>query len=237
MNRTGITKGASRYAGGSGTERTTQEVIEPTPVDGATSPPAPGYLSYLECDVMPTPGLAVHIRPIRADDAAPLVAFHEELTPRSVYRRFFSVHPTLSPAEVERFTCVDYVDRLALVAYVADRLVAVVRYDRSPGGAEAEVALVVADALQHHGIATLMLKMLASAAWRSGITAFVASTLAENREMLSVFRHSGFQVSTHLSGGIVEVRFSIDPTTEREYTERSSAPVGSEPRSKGPLPC
>ena len=97
--------------------------------------------------------------------------------------------------EVERFTRVDYVNRLALVAEDNSGLVAVARYDRTPGTAEAEVAFVVADQYQHHGIGTLLLERLAAAAWQRGITAFVATTLAENREMLQVFADSVFQVT------------------------------------------
>lgn len=194
-----------------------RELKQPDP--GAVAPQkpsAPSYPADLECDVTTMLGTTVHARPIRPDDASRLVSFHQGLTSRSVYRRFFSVHPRLSDAEVERFTCVDYVNRLALIAEVGGRLVAVARYDRSPGSSEAEVAFVVADDLQHHGIATLLLELLAHAAWRSGITTFVASTLVENREMLDIFTHSRFDVSTSLDGGIVEVRFSIGPSYYRQ---------------------
>ena len=192
-------------------------VTQPDPVTTTSCAPGPAYPSDLECVVSTLLGATVHVRPIRPDDAAQLVTFHQGLSSRSVYRRFFSVHPTLSDAEVERFTCVDYVDRLALVAEVDGQIVAVARYDRSPGSPEAEVAFVVADVFQHRGIATMMLELLAYAAWRSGITTFVASTLAENREMLDVFRHSRFGASTHLMSGIVEVRFSIDPAAHQEH--------------------
>ena len=193
------------------------ELKQPDP-ETVTSkkPPAPGYPADLECDVTTMLGTTVHVRPIRPDDASRLVSFHQDLTFRSVYRRFFSVHPRLSDAEIERFTCVDYVDRLALIAEVDDRLVAVARYDRSPGTSEAEVAFVVADDLQHHGIATLLLELLAHAAWRTGVTTFVASTLVENRAMLDVFTNSRFDVSTRLEGGIVEVRFLIGPSYYRQ---------------------
>jgi GNAT superfamily N-acetyltransferase len=169
-------------------------------------------------------GTKVHVRAIRPDDASRLVTFHLALTPKSVYRRFFSIHPKLSEAEVERFTCVDYVDRLALIAEVGDRMVAVARYDRLAGTSEAEVAFVVTDELQHHGIATLLLELLAHAAWRSGITAFVASTLAENRAMLGVFTGSRFDVNTHLECGVVEVRFMIDPKSCAK-SERPDVPA------------
>jgi GNAT superfamily N-acetyltransferase len=156
-------------------------------------------------------GTNVYLRPIRPDDGPRLIDFHQHLSPRSVYRRFFFVHPTLSATEVGRFTCVDYVDRLAFIAEENNELVAVGRYDRSPGTAEAEVAFVVADQYQHHGIGTLLLEGLADAAWRNGITTFVADVLQENRDMLGVFMDSGFQVSTTIEDGTCSVRFPIEP--------------------------
>lgn len=185
------------------------------PSSAGDGPTLPRYPADLECDVTTMRGTTVHVRPICPDDAARLIAFHESLTPLSVYRRFFSFHATLSDSEVTRFTCVDYVDRLALIAEVDGRMIAVGRYDRLSGTADAEVAFVVADDFHHHGIATLLLELLAEAAWPCGITTFVASTLAENREMLSVFINSRFEVSTKLDCGVVEVRFSIDPGSYR----------------------
>jgi GNAT superfamily N-acetyltransferase len=190
------------------------------------------YPPELECDATTMSGTSVHVRPICPEDADRLVTFHSNLTPRSVYRRFFSNHPNLSEAEVHRFTCVDYVDRLALIAEVGGRLVAVARYDHLPGAPEAEVAFVVADDFQHHGIATLLLELLAEAAWRAGIRTFVASTLAENREMLGVFTGSRFEVSTNLDCGVVEVRFPIDP--ERTHHEKAG-PVLGQPAQKAQL--
>lgn len=195
---------------------------------------APGYPPDLECDVTTMLGTTVHVRPIQPDDAPRLVSFHQGLTSRSVYRRFFSIHPRLSDAEVQRFTRVDYVNRLALIAEVDGRLAAVARYDRSPGTSEAEVAFVVADDLQHHGIATLMLELLAHAAWRSGITTFIASALADNRDMLDIFSHSRFDVRTSLEGGIVEVRFPIGPSCHRQACK---IPGPRDPNPNEPSTC
>lgn len=153
--------------------------------------------------------MPVSLRPIRPDDAPQLIAFHRRLSPRSVYRRFFFAHPVLSAGEVERFTCVDSVDRLALVAEDGDELIAVGRYDRNPGSDEAEVAFVVADDHHHHGIATSLLVALATAAQRQGISTFVAYVLPENSEMLGVFRHSGFATSTTSDDGIITVRITL----------------------------
>lgn len=156
--------------------------------------------------------LRYHVRPIRPEDGPALVEFHRGLSPRSVYLRFFSAHPTLSEAEVARFTAVDYQDRLALVATVDDRLIAVARYDRTPGAAEAEVAFVVDDAYQHHGVGSELLDELADAALANGVTTFRAETLAENKTMIDVFHHAGFPVTSSIAFGTVTLRFPITPT-------------------------
>ena len=178
-------------------------------------PGAGRYPAELECRWMTRIGSIVQVRPIRADDGPRLLAFHRQLSPSSVYRRHFFVHPELSEAETEYFSRVDYLDRLALIAEDSGRLIAVGRYDRSPGTAEAEVAFVVADAYQHLGIGTMLLDHLADAARPVGITTFIASTLADNRTMLDVFLHSGFPVTTSSSGSVVGVRVSIGPRDPR----------------------
>src|SRR5579871_3499437 len=156
------------------------------PEGAPVTPDPPGYPRELERDVE-TEGLRYRVRPIRPDDGPRLVEFHARLSPRSVYLRFFTVHPTLSEAEVKRFTEVDYEDRLALVATIGDHLIAVARYDRPPGAAEAEVAFVVDDAYQHHGVGSELLDELADAAFANGVSTFRAETLAENRTMIDVF--------------------------------------------------
>jgi len=186
-----------------------------------------GYPDGLEREVAGADGLRYHVRPIRPDDAARLVAFHRQLSPHSVYMRFFTFHPTLTDAEVARFTTVDYADRLALVATVDDHLIGVGRFDRAPGETEAEVAFVVADQYQHHGIGSLLLDELVRAGRQRGVEVFKAETLAENSAMLDVFRHAGFAVTSGIEYGTVTLRFPIAPTDDyraalaaREATRR-----------------
>jgi len=182
--------------------------------------PLPGYPAELESEIRIGDGTTLHIRPIRPDDGQVLMVFHNSLSDQTVFRRYFYLHPRLSPAEIEHLTHVDYVDRLALVAEDADSLVAVGRYDRVPGTKEAEVAFVVADRYQHHGLGSLLLRRLAEAARERGIDAFTAETMAENRDMIDVFMASGFPVSSTCEWGTVTVHF---PILEDER-DRSGAP-------------
>ncbi len=156
----------------------------------------------------------LRIRPIRASDSLNLLSFHQHLSADSIYLRYFSFHPELSGDEIEHLTSVDYIDRLALVVEDRGELVGVARYDRYPGTTEAEVAFVIRDDYQHLGLGHRLLANLAAAAWALGITAFRAETLCRNREMMSVFRHSGFPMTTSVSAGEFSVRLAIEPTSD-----------------------
>lgn len=194
------------------------------------------YPDELERDVRTPSGTVLHLRPIRPDDAPKLVAFHSSLSAQSVYLRFFTFHPVLTAREVERFTHVDYVDRLAFVVMDGPRMVAVGRFDRVPGTRRAEVAFVVDDDYQHQGLGTLLADELAAAARARGIDEFVADTLAENTSMLEMFRRTGFPVRSSYEEGLVRVRFSIDPVPRYvEALERRETRRRLEPGAPAPL--
>jgi len=169
------------------------------------------YPSELETHVIVRSGSTMPLRPIRPDDADKLTEFHRRLSSDSIYRRYFSEHPTLSPDEVHHLTTLDYVDRMAFVIEDGDELIAVGRYDRSPNTSEAEVAFIVRDDFQHSGLGLRLLEVLAEAAWDRGIKTFTAETQVSNGNMLSVFLRSGFPVTTSVGGAEVSARFSIEP--------------------------
>ena len=150
-------------------------------------------------------GRTVLIRPILSSDSDALVRFHESLSRETTRLRFFTIHPHLTPREVERFTHVDHHDREALVALAGDDIIAVGRYDRIPGSTDAEVAFVVADEWQGHGLATVLLHELAARARAEGVTRFVAETLGENHPMQHVFVRSGLLVDSGWDAGVVHV--------------------------------
>jgi RimJ/RimL family protein N-acetyltransferase len=149
------------------------------------------------------------VRPIAPGDAGALVRFHSQLSRRSIQMRYFYPHLELRPDEVARLTQVDGSNRVAFVVEHDGELIAVGRYDRLDDPAVAEVAFLVADGFQHHGIASLLLKRLASRAREVGITTFRAEVLAENAPMLAVFRQSGFATESNRRGGPVSVTMDI----------------------------
>ncbi len=161
---------------------------------------------------MLTDGGTAHVRAIAPDDADRLRGFHAGLSKETVYNRFFAYRPSLSDADVARFTQVDHDDRVALVATLQTAIIGVVRYDRLPGSADAEVAFVIDDAHQGRGLGAVLLEHLAAAARERGVDRFVADVLPTNRAMLTVFRSAGYEVSRELADGYVSLDFPIRPT-------------------------
>ena len=150
-------------------------------------------------------GTLVDLREMQAHDDADLVRFHQTLSTETTYLRFFSVHPELSVGEVDRFTHVDHRDREAIVARIDGAIVGVARFDRIDDGDRAEVAFVVSDRWQGHGLGTTMFEALAARARDVGISCFVADTLPHNARMLRVFHDAGLPVSSHFADGVVRL--------------------------------
>jgi hypothetical protein len=67
------------------------------------------------------------------------VELHGHLEDRSVFLRFFGFHPAPSAPEAEHFACVDYVNRLAMVAEIDSQLIAVGRFESLPAGSTTRV--------------------------------------------------------------------------------------------------
>jgi GNAT superfamily N-acetyltransferase len=166
-------------------------------------------------------GETIYVRAIRPDDGPRLQAFHARLSTDSIVYRFFRYLPALPDADAQRFTHLDYVRRMALVAIDPraenESLVAVVRYEQVGPGL-AEVAFVVADLWQGQGIATALLRRLAAYARRRDIGAFLAITMASNSRMLDTLRHAGYPLAYNYDRDEVAVRLDITRPTEGEPT-------------------
>jgi len=161
-------------------------------------------------------GSSIQIRAIRPDDRARLVDHFKHLSPESVYFRFLGVKRTLTEADLDRFTRLDYATSFALVAVrysqAQERILGVGRYvaaAQAGGGAakSAEVAFAVADEYQGRGIGTLLLEHLGRIAFANGIERLNAMVLGSNTRMLEVFARSGYTVRQTIENGLVHVSF------------------------------
>jgi GNAT superfamily N-acetyltransferase len=153
----------------------------------------------------------ITIRPIRAEDKAPIVEAFHALEPRSIYLRFFFQKKELSEEELRRLTEPDSVREAVLVATIrtetGERIVGLGRY--TGDGECAQLAFTVEEAYQGRGIAGRLLRRLANVARENGVWRFEAHVLAENGPMLSVLRNSGLSLTEHERDGIVTVTLTL----------------------------
>lgn len=170
------------------------------------------YPAHWEADVLLRDGATARLRPVSPDDAAALQKMHEGQSQDSIYFRYFTYKSQLSAKELERFTVVDYVDRVAFVILLGDELMGIGRYDRLNDSTEAEVAFNISDVHQGRGLGSIFMEHLAVAARENGIRSFTAEVLPENRKMLKVFQAAGFETTRSFEDGVVMVEFPIDPT-------------------------
>ncbi|WP_018656936.1 GNAT family N-acetyltransferase [Actinomadura flavalba] len=172
-----------------------------------------GYPDRWEADVLLTDGGTAHLRPIRSEDAELLREFYARLSPETIYYRFFSPRPRLSEREIAHLTTVDYENRVAFIATIGGRMVAVVRYDRLSGRpGTAEVAFLVEDAHQGRGLGAVLLEHIAAAARERRVDRFVASVLPDNRRMTRVFREAGYRAEQRFEDGVIELVLDLEPT-------------------------
>jgi acetyltransferase len=112
-------------------------------------------------------GNQVTIRPIRPEDEPLMVKFHETLSDRSVYLRYFcslSLSRRVAHERLLRICFGDYDREMALVAERTDpgtgerRIIAVGRMNKLHAGNEAEVAVLVSDQYQKLGLGNELLR-------------------------------------------------------------------------------
>ncbi len=148
-------------------------------------------------------GTAVAIRPIRPEDEPMMARFHETLSDRSVYYRYFravSLEQRASHARLARLCFVDYAREIALVTIHEDpavgraEILGVGRLCRQPGTKEAEFAVVVSDRWQRRGLGTRLLTRLVEIGRKEGLARITGAILSENVEMRHVGERVGFTV-------------------------------------------
>jgi GNAT superfamily N-acetyltransferase len=155
-------------------------------------------------------GERIGVRPIRLADDDQLAGLHARLSPDSIYRRYFGFKPALSPAEILRFTDIAEEWRFALVGVRSTgELAGVARYEGQAGHTDAEIALIVDDALHHLGLGSRLLQRLVDVAVVSGMTSLTAVVLASNRPMLHLLEALHLPSTSARDSGSIEVRLQL----------------------------
>ena len=158
-------------------------------------------------------GARVVVRPIRPDDEAMMVRFHEGLSDRSVYMRYFhmmTLARRTAHARLSGICVVDFEREFVLVAEGGDgesgapAILGVARLQRAGEGGEAEFAVVVADRFQGLGVGGALMRQVIAVARREGASRLRADILSENGPMRRLCARTGIPVRPTSDPQVVE---------------------------------
>jgi len=162
-------------------------------------------------------GNDVVIRPIRPEDEPLLIIFHEKLSERSVYLRYFQPMKLTQRTSHERLTRICFIDYNREMALVAERkneagepeLLAVGRLSKIHGRDEGELAAVAIDAAQHKGLGTELYVRLIDVAREAKLKKLISVMLPENREMRALCVKLGFKMYSSLEDNMIRAELDL----------------------------
>ncbi|WP_431682381.1 GNAT family N-acetyltransferase [Kitasatospora sp. KL5] len=172
-------------------------------------------------------GTTTAIRPIEARDHAAVLDLHAvRMSEESRRLRFFGASRRAPLLAAERLCAPPRPGFLALGAWVGGELVGEADYETAPDRpGTAEIAVAVADAWHHRGVATLLVEHLLHAARERGVHTVEADTLVGNLAVHRVFADLGLPVRRHLDQGEIRLTVRLDEDDEhyREAVEARGA--------------
>jgi len=157
-------------------------------------------------------GTTVTMRPIRPEDEPLIIKFHEKLSERSVYLRYFQPLKLSTRTAHERLTRICFIDYDREMALVAERrdpasgepeILGVTRLSKIHGTDSAESAVVILDEAQHRGLGTELVRRSIDVARAESLKRVISNILPENLEMRAVCQRLGFKLRHEIEDNVV----------------------------------
>jgi len=156
-------------------------------------------------------GTPINLRPIRPEDEPAISKFHETLSDRSVYLRYFGplvLSERVTHERLARVCFADYNREIPIVAEHAGEVIAVGRLSRLHESTTARLTMLVSDRFQGQGIGHLMVQHLLDIGHAEKLTRVIAHILADNVPMQKLCEKYGFRINP-LEKGIVKAEINL----------------------------
>lgn len=165
----------------------------------------------------------VYIRRISPDDEPAVARFHQNLSPLSIYFRYFSastVEQRIAHARLQRICSDDGGREYVLVAHTLpkggvsgeDTVAGIARLSKSEDCVHAEFAIIIRDDFQDQGLGAELMRGLISAARDQKIHKIYGLVLRENLGMLHLCKHLGFQVRWDQHEQVMRAELDLNET-------------------------
>ena len=192
--------GAGRRRGGRGVRRLRSRVL---PNRGGDWDPMEGS----------APGTFT-VRPARPDDDERIAALVRGLSRQTLRLRFMgAMAESAVVAELQREAHAAEPFGESFVAETPDGVLVGHAFAARGPGNEAEVAFVVADPWQHHGVGTALFSALLGRLRAEGVHAVWAETFFDNLPMVKLLRDTGLPAADERHGEMIHVRLDLTSFT------------------------
>ena len=162
-------------------------------------------------------GEEVMIRPIRPEDEPVMIKFHQALSERTVYLRYFQPLKLSQRTAHERLTRICFTDYDREMPLVVERkkkdgeseILAVGRLSKLHGCNEAELAALVSDGAQHMGLGSELYRRMLQVARDEKIAVVSSNMLGENHEMRAICVKLGFKLKSEMEDNTIHAELVL----------------------------
>ncbi|MEP5176497.1 GNAT family N-acetyltransferase [Marinobacter alexandrii] len=176
--------------------------------------------------VLPKSGRRVIIRPVLAQDEPAHRAFHELQSPESIRYRFFQYRKHFSREDVAQMVQIDYDREMVFIANApredaeGEETLGTVRTWTDADNLQCEFAVMVHDKMKGEGLGIALMQKMIDYCRARGTVEMVGNVLPDNRPMLQLAEHLGFEVKYNLEEEVMDLRLVLNEPEKDWQRER-----------------
>ena len=176
--------------------------------------------------VLPKSGRRVIIRPVLAQDEPAHRAFHEYQSPESIRYRFFQYRKHFSREDVAQMVQIDYDREMVFIANAkkengeGEETLGTVRVWTDADNLRSEFAVMVDDRMKGEGLGVALMQKMIEYCRSRGTMEMVGDVLPENRPMLQLAEHLGFDIKFNPMEEVMDLRLVLNEPEKDWQKER-----------------
>ncbi len=170
-------------------------------------------------------GTEVEVRPIRAEDAPLITAFHARLSEESIRFRYFHHKASLTQRDLALLVQINYDRQMAFIAEreVSEQeegssrreMLGVVRVWNDPDNIRTEFSVIIRDDLQGEGIGRLLMEKMLRYCRSLGTLEMVGKIMMDNHPMRALMKHLGFTCRYNMEEQVIDASIRLnEPTSD-----------------------
>ncbi|WP_163557178.1 bifunctional acetate--CoA ligase family protein/GNAT family N-acetyltransferase [Halomonas sp. NO4] len=175
-------------------------------------------------------GMAVEVRPIRAEDAPLITSFHEQLSEESIRFRYFHNKSDLTQRDLSILSHINYDRQMAFIAehQKADgskEMLGVVRVWNDPDNIRTEFSIIVRDDMKGQGLGSLLMNKMIAYCQSVGTLEMIGKIMVDNHPMRALMKHLGFKQRYNMEEQVVDAVLRLnEPESEWQRHRLESLP-------------